>query len=128
MAAVARQSRVLALQYVAGLAVVKGSQRGVPANERKVFPVVLGVATGALLLTGTDGTKGGVQSAFGGYTGGNVGMALHALEAGRPGRQLVATGALGGTTQRLVRPRKRARRDLRPARGREQQEQGEEQK
>src|SRR5579864_1052739 len=127
VAARARQARVLAFQGVAGFAVVEGAGRRVPADKREILAVVFGVATGAFLLAGADGPKRGVQAALGRYPAGNIGVALQAFEAGRARRQLVAADTLRGAAQRLVRPRKGTRRDLRPAHGRQQQKQGQDQ-
>lgn len=118
--ACARQSRVLAFQHVTGFAVVKGCWRRLPADKREIFAMVLRVAAGALLLAGADRAKRRVQPAFGRYSPPDVGVAFQAFETGCPRRQLVATGAVGGAGKRLVRARKRARRNLPPACRRQQ--------
>ena len=99
---VTRQSGVLAFKYISGFVVVE--RLGVPLNQRKVFAVVLGVALCALLAGASGNVISGVQAALGGKTAGNLGVAFQTFEGSLPA-ELVATGTVCGSAQRLVGPR-----------------------
>jgi len=119
MALVAVESRVLAFEHIPGFVVVE--RLSVPLNQGKVFAVVLGVAFCALLAGASRDVIGGVQPALGGKTTGDFGMAFQALER-RLSSKLVAAGTVCGSTQRLVRPRQWAGRNLGCAESREEKQ------
>src|ERR1700686_1160438 len=104
------QAGVLAFEQVAGLLVIEGLE--VPLDQRKVFAIVLGVAAGAF-LTGTGwNVIGGVKTFAGSETGRDLGMTVETLQCCLAA-ELVATGAVGGSVQGLVRARQWSRRNLR---------------
>ena len=93
VAAVARESGMLALQVVAGLTVVETGRRRRPFDDFEIFAVVLGVAARALLAGVGFEVVGGMQAAPGAYTGGDLGMAFQALQRARR-TQSVASRAI----------------------------------
>jgi hypothetical protein len=96
------QALVLALQQVSRIFVVEGLD--VPLDQREVFSVVLRVAAGAFLTgTGRD-VIGGMQPLARREPGSDFGVTVQTLQRRLPAK-LVATGAVGGSVQRLVRPR-----------------------
>src|SRR5437868_14738838 len=102
MAARTRNSGVLTLKHIACFAVIKRPRRWVPADEREVQAVVFGVAADAVLPGAAHRSETGVEATLFSHACRNVGMTFSAFEAGRPGRELVATGALGRTAEELV--------------------------
>ena len=111
-------ARVLAFEQVSRLFVIEGLD--VPLDQRKVFAVVLRVAAGAFLAGAGGNVVGRVQTLACRKPGRDFGVAVQTLQRRLPAK-LVATGAVGGSVERLVRPRQWSRRDLRPA-GRQQHE------
>jgi len=109
VALVAGHTGVLAFEQVAGFSVVKGL--GVPLDQGKVFPVMLGVAACALLAGAGRNVIGGVQAFAGGEPGGYLAVTLQTFQSRLP-TELVATCAVRGSVQRLVRSRQRAGRNL----------------
>ena len=102
VAFVAGQAGVLAFEQVSRFLVIEGFD--VPLDEREVLAIVLGVAACAL-LAGTGGNVvGGVQALVGGKPGRNLGMTVQTLESCLPA-ELVATGAVRGAVEGLMRPR-----------------------
>ncbi len=102
VAFIAGQAGVLAFQQVSRFFVIEGFD--VPLDQREILAVVLGVAAGAF-LAGTGGNViGGVQTPVGGKPGRDLGVTVQTLQRRLPA-ELVATGAVGGAVQRLVRPR-----------------------
>src|SRR5438105_7869487 len=99
MAARTRNSGVLTLKHIPCLAVIKGPRRRVPADERELLPVVFGVAADAFLSGAAHRSETGVQAALSSHSCRNVGMTFRAFEAGRTGREFVASCALGRATE-----------------------------
>ncbi len=109
VALVAIETGVLAFESVSRLFVIKSLD--VPLDEREVFAVMFGVTAGALLARTHRNVVGGVQASMGGDARADFGMALHAFQGGLSA-ELVATGAIGRSVERLVGPRQRARGNL----------------
>lgn len=109
VALVAGQARVLALEQVAGVFMIEGL--GIPLDQREGFAVVLRVAAGALLAGTGWNVVGGVQSLASRNPGRDLGVTVQALQC-RLAAELVATGAVGGSIQRLVRAREGSGRNL----------------
>lgn len=91
----------------------------VPLDEREIFAIVLGVASRALLTRTGWNVIGRVQTAVRGKPSSDFRMTLETLQCSLPAK-LMATGAIRGSVQRLVRTRKRARRDLGSCRKRQE--------
>src|SRR5581483_1163511 len=111
VAAIANQPTMFAFERIPSLAMVK--RIAVPLDDRKVFPVMLGVAADALLTRARRDVIAGVQSRSRSQPGGDLVVAIKALEVRFPGSQTVACGAICRTVQRLVRAGKRSGRYLR---------------
>jgi hypothetical protein len=118
VALIARQASVLAFEQVSRVFVIEGVD--VPLNQREVFPVVLGVAAGAFLAGAGRDIIGGVQAFASRKAGRDFGVTVQTLQRRLPA-ELVATGAVGGSVQRLVRPREWSGRDLRRSRGQQRE-------
>ena len=116
MAASASYSGVFAFKDISGELVIEGL--GVPFDEREILAIVLGVAARALVARSARKVVGSVESLASGQSSLDFSVAFETLQSGR-GAQLVASRAIRGTVQRLVSPRKRAGRDLRPRRRQE---------
>lgn len=111
MAAIAGESSMLSFQRVPGLLVIKRPR--IPLDQREVLAVVLRVAARALLArTGRD-VISGVEALSIRHSGCDLAMTVKTFEL-RLASQLMASGAISRSIQGLVRPGKRARRDLRP--------------
>lgn len=117
----ASQPRVLPLQHVSRLAVIECFGRRVPLDEVEIWTVVLGMAARAVPAGATLAHQRCVQTALLGETLGNFHMAFETFQIGFPQPNLVATRALGWSTEGLVRPGNRAGRDLSPRGGGQQQ-------
>lgn len=102
VAAIATDPGVLALKDVSSLFVIEGF--GIPLNQRKVFAIVLGVTTRALLARSRGDVVSGVKSPAGRKASRNLGVAVETLQCSLPAK-FVATGAVGSSVQRLVRSR-----------------------
>ena len=87
--------RVLSLQHVAGLRVIKALLRWCPVNQLEVFAVMLGVAVRARLLIGESGVKPLSAAQF----AGDFSMAARAVEHHRPSSHNVAGSALRRAVQ-----------------------------
>lgn len=109
VALIAFQAGVLALKKVSRVFMVEGLR--VELDQREIFAVVFGMALGAFLAGALRDVVSRVKSAMGGQAAGDFGVAFQALEGGLSA-ELVTTRAIGGSVQRLVRSRERARRDL----------------
>ena len=112
MAASTGQARMLAFENIAGKFVIECFR--IPLNERKVFPVMLGVATGTLLARSLGDVVGGVQTLVRGDARPDFSVAFDALQGGA-GAEFMTSGTVGCARKRLVCPRKRTRRNLRPS-------------
>ena len=117
MTLVAIKSGVLAFEHISGFVVVE--RFCVPLNQREFFSVVFGMAFRALLAGTGREVIGGVQSALGRKAAGDFGVALQAFER-RLSAKLVTAGTVGGSVQRLVRPRQWAGRNLGGNKGRKE--------
>ena len=102
VALVAFQTGVLALQHISGLVMVE--RLGVPLDERKILPVVFGVAACAFLARSGRNVVGGVESPVSLEAAGNLSMAFQTFEGGLTA-ELVATGTIRRSVKRLMRPR-----------------------
>ena len=111
MAFVALQPRVLAFEKVAGFLVVEFFR--IPLDQRKIRPVVIGVAAHALLAGPGGNVVRRVEATLGGYARADVRMASNAAELRLAPADLVAVGAVHGAVKKLVLLCKRAGRDLR---------------
>ena len=91
---------MLAFQHISRFFVIEGLD--VPLDQRKVFPVVLRVASSAFLAgTGWD-VIGSVQPLPRGEPCGNLGVTIQTFQRRLPAK-LVATGAISRPVERLVR-------------------------
>ena len=111
MAFVALQPRVLAFEKVAGFLVVEFFR--IPLDQRKIRPVVIGVAAYALLAGPGGNVVRRVEATLGGYARADVRMASNAAELRLAPADLVAVGAVHGAVKKLVLLCERAGRDLR---------------
>ena len=84
----------------------------VPLDQWKIQTIVLGMTPGAFLARTSGDVIRGMQSSMSGELGGDLCMAIEALQGGLP-PEFVATSALCRTVEGLVRPRKRSGRNLR---------------
>ena len=116
VAASAGYSRMLAFENITGELVIE--RFGIPLDERKILPVVFGVAARTLIARALRNVVSSVESFARGQPGGNLSVAVETLQRGL-GTQLVTCSAVGCAGKRLVRPRKRTRRNLRPCRRQE---------
>ena len=119
MAASARHTCMLAFENVAGEFVIEGF--GIPLDERKILTVVFRVTARALLARSWGNVVGGVEALVRGDAGCNFSVAVDALQRGS-GAERMTCGTVGCAGKRLVRARKRARRNLRPSRRQEPQQ------
>jgi len=101
---------MLALEFVTGLSVIESSELEV--HDREFLAVVFRVATGALLARRSFGVVKRVQSFSRCDSRCNLRVAGQTLVSLSPGRDLVASGAVGYSIDRLVGPRERSRRNL----------------
>ncbi len=120
MAAIACQTKMLPLQSVSGLPMVKGAS--VPFGEYKILSVMLGMATGALLAGTRLDSVGGMQPPTGCYPRANLGVTLDAFVNRLARAQFVTRRAVRWTIERLVRSRKGAGRNLCPRYAREREQ------
>lgn len=102
MAASTGQARMLAFENIAGKFVIECFR--IPLNERKVFPVMLGVATGTLLARSLGDVVGGVQTLVRGDARPDFSVAFDALQGGA-GAKFMTSGTVGCARKRLVCPR-----------------------
>ena len=102
MALVAVYSGVLALKQISGFFVVEGLD--IPLDEGEVLAVVIGVAASALLAGTGRYVVGRVKTLVRGNAAADFGVAFHAFE-GCLAAKLVTAHTVGGSIQRLVRPR-----------------------
>lgn len=109
MALIALESGVLALENVSGFVMIKSFR--VPLNEGEIFAVVFGVTAGALLTGSGRDVIGGMKPVVGVQAVGDFGVALEAFESSLTA-ELVTASTVGGSIQRLVRPREGPRRNL----------------
>jgi len=110
MTPVARQRRVLALQRVSSLLMVK--RRRIPLDDLKFFSVVIGMALDAPLARPCLQLVTSVQARVGRQPRRDFPMTLQALKSRLTGGQFVAGRAIARTIQRLVCARERAGRNL----------------
>jgi hypothetical protein len=82
--------------------VVKGFN--VPLNQREIFAVVFGVTAGAFLAGAGGNVVGSMQTFVRSKSVRNFIVAVETLQ-GRLPAKFVTTGAIGGSIERLVRPR-----------------------
>lgn len=95
---------------------VKGALGRLPVNNREILPVVLGMATHAVLVTGLTIHHGEVETLVGIEARRDIGVAVETLEALTAGPELVTGYALQGAIERRVRLRQRPRGYLRSQR------------
>lgn len=105
---------MLALEGVAGLLVIEG--REVPLDQRKIFPVMLRVAAGALLTGPGLNVVRSMQAFVCGDPRGNFCMARQTAERRLATRELMARRAIRGAGQELMGPSQRAGGNLRSGR------------
>ena len=113
VALLTRKVRVLALEPISRLAMVKGLLRRFPMDQEKILTVVLGMAGNTVLVRARRADDRGMISAPQGEPVGDVRVTLRAAEDPRASREFVTRRALERAAQRLVRPGKRAGGDLR---------------
>lgn len=111
VALVACQTGVLAFEKVAGFLVVELVR--IPLDKGEVDAVVIGVAADALLARPGRNVIRPMQPALGVDSLADVGMAVAAFELRLSAPDFVTVGAVQGAVEILVRPGKRAGRDLR---------------
>jgi len=104
------QARVLAFEQISRVIVIECPD--VPLDERKVFAVMLRVTTRALLARPGGNIVSSVQALASRKPDCNLPVTVQALQRRLPA-ELMATGAVGRSVQRLVWLRQRPRRDLR---------------
>jgi len=104
---------VLPFQVVPGQPVIKLFLGWLPVNQRKLLAVVIEVAADAVLAIRIWHLQAGMITVIGGDALSDFLVAVEALEGRHAGAELMATGALRSTSQRLMRFRERAGRDLR---------------
>ena len=109
---VAGQPRVLALQHVAGLAVIELVRTRVPLDQRKICAVVIRVTLHAFLAGARGNVIRAVQTLFCCHPRPDVGVATDALEYRLTAADLMTIRAVRQAIQKLVRSRQRAGRDL----------------
>jgi len=112
---------VLALQRVAGEAVIKFCRRRFPVDDVEIFAVVFEVAANAILASGIIHPKLEMVAVFGGEGLGDFLVAIETLEGRSAAAELVTGIALGGAAQRGVRFGERAGRNLRTGNSGEEQ-------
>lgn len=95
------QACVFALEHVTCVPVTEGLD--VPFDQRKVFAVVFRVAAGALLARARRNVVSRMQAFPGEEPRGNFGVAVKTFE-GSLSAELVTTGAVRRSVQRLMRP------------------------
>lgn len=105
VAFITSQARVLSFQQITGLFVIESLC--VPLDQREILAIVLGVAAGAFLARSRRNVVSGVQSPMRRNACAYLRVATDALQCSLAA-ELVATGAVCGSIQRLVRPRKRS--------------------
>jgi len=105
--------RVLALQHIARLAMVKIVARGFPFHDVEFRPEVFGVATGAILISGRVLGNSGMEALAGSNSLRNLAVTIGALEFARTQPEAVTRSALGRPLQAGVSPGKRTGGDLR---------------
>ena len=96
MALAAPQDRVLAFEQVSSFLVIE--RFDIPLDQRKVFTVMLRVATGAFLAGAGRNVVSGVQAFASRKPCGNFGVTVQALQR-RLAAKFVTTGAVGGSVQ-----------------------------
>jgi len=109
--AFAAQALMFALEHESGLLVVESGT--IEFHDREVAAIVLRMASCTLLAGARRNRVSGVQPAMGSHAFADVRVALDALEYCGSAAEGVAVAALGGTVERLVCARERARRNLR---------------
>ena len=96
VALAALQARVLAFEQVSSFLVIE--RFDIPLDQRKVFTVMLRVATGAFLAGAGRNVVSGVQAFASRKPCGNFGVTVQALQR-RLAAKFVTTGAVGGSVQ-----------------------------
>lgn len=119
VALIALKSLVLTFEHVPRFVVVESL--GVPLDQGKIFAVVFRVAAGALLTGSCGNVVGGMKAAVSVQAVSDFCVALQALESGLAA-ELVTTGAVGRSIQRLVGTRERSWRNLGCARRRKKED------
>lgn len=99
MTLVARKTGVFTFQQVSSFFVIERLR--IPLDERKIFAIMLGVTSGALLTRSRWDVVGRVQAAVRRQPSGDFRMAFKALQRSLS-TELVAAGAIRGTAQRLM--------------------------
>ena len=107
-----------AVQRITGFPVIEFVETHIPANRDEVFTVMVGVALGALGVGRSLPKKRRVKSAIVGEPLADFGVAGKTPELPFPTTANVATGAVRGAVERVMRLRKRTGRELRPCRDR----------
>jgi len=102
VALLAGHSGVLALEGVAGLAVVKRGSRRVPANQVEIHTIVVRMAARTLLAIGRILDQGRMQSTFLPKSLRDFVVAIQALQVRGHDAQGVAARTLGDAIQRLM--------------------------
>jgi len=113
VAGTAAYVRVLAVEHIPCFRVVKAFWRWIPVQQRKVLPVVIGVAFDAGRPRWSRARKSSVKPPVPLQLVRNLAMAFDTAKGGRLGRNLMTFDTVGGSVQVLVRPGKRSRGNLR---------------
>ena len=113
MAIAAPHARVFPGERETGLAVIDGLPNGLPMNQRKVLPVVFGMAADAILAVRIRREPVCVHSMTLRQAITNLDVTLQTFELGAAAAEFVAFRAAQGTGERFMRLRERPRRDLR---------------
>jgi hypothetical protein len=118
VAFIAGQAGMFAFQQISGFFVIELVR--IPLYQRKIFAVVIRVAAHAFLAGARGDVIGPVQPAFSGDSRSNIGVTADALELRLAAPDFMAIGAVQRPVEKLVLPRERARRNLRPGRSNQQ--------
>jgi hypothetical protein len=118
VAFIAGQAGMFAFQQVSGFFVIEFVR--IPLDQRKIFAVVIRVTAHAFLAGARGDVIGPMQPAFGGDSRANIGVTADALELRLAASDFVAIGAVQRPVEKLMLPRERAGRNLRPGRSNQQ--------
>ena len=112
VAGAAAYADVLAVESIPGLGVIETLRRWVPMYEGKVLAVVIGVALDTSCSPGPFAGIASMKAPVLYQLGLDLLMAIDAAKGRRPGGNLVALYAIGGSVQAPVCPGQRPRRNL----------------
>ena len=112
VATAAGERCMLAVEYVAGLAVIETLGRGIPVDHVEIFSIVIRVTLDARRAGSAGQGIGRVQPVVALDLGSNFAMTFRAAKRGGAQRGSVALDAVGRTVEALVRARQGAGRNL----------------